>query len=300
MEVRRIDVTTKLEHETEKRLALGESQCARRPCTLLFNTSSLRLTGAINDTGVVARTRLLPGAAGGDGYEYGTEVAVFAFDSIELGPEVNVTLCGQRALVLLSRSSVLLNTTLRAKPGTLGGFVGGYSVARYDTDLYDDFPRDVTIHDYGDKAPLHDEGTPESNNINGPGSPNVRVYLLTVRAEADDLPEIQTITTSAQAGQTLGGSFVLRYAGYATYPIPCDATAADVKAAIEDGLNAAPLSELAVIDRTRATPGVGRVNVTRATPDSQGGYVWTVTFRTATPGDIATLGVDDLLTGIEV
>jgi hypothetical protein len=41
------------------------------------------------------------------------QVAVFAFDSIQLGPEVEVTLAGQRALVLTTRSSASINTTFR-------------------------------------------------------------------------------------------------------------------------------------------------------------------------------------------
>jgi hypothetical protein len=102
-------------------------------CRLLFNTSDATLRGSVDARGRVAVT---PG---------GQPVAVFAFDSIELGPEVNVTLVGQRPLVLLSRSSVVLNTTLAAKPGTLGGFLGGFSWGRLPSDALSDDPLDLHL-----------------------------------------------------------------------------------------------------------------------------------------------------------
>ena len=94
-------------------------------CRLVFNTSSLQVIGMVmtpfgSHTPVHFR---MEGAIGVT--RFGTEVAVFTFDQIELGPEVNVTVVGQRPLVLLSRSMLLLNTTIAATPGTLGGFPGG-------------------------------------------------------------------------------------------------------------------------------------------------------------------------------
>ena len=249
-------------------------------CEIHFDTSELRLSGAINDWGVAATT------------DQGTEVAVFAFDSIELGPEIVVKLTGQRALVLLSRSSVVLNTTLNATPGTLGGFPGGFSWGRNVSHALWDHPDDFHPSRLeGDSAMVHPvaetdtvarggdtygnriqqpgsggaqavpEGVP-SNNVNGPGSGNVRVYLQTVTTSADDVDEVQTITTTADQEQTLGGGFKLQYAWpgstcqtrwgqdpttmaadptgcwYTTRLIPHDASAAKVKAAIEQGLNA--------------------------------------------------------------
>jgi hypothetical protein len=64
----------------------------------------------------------------------GVSVAVFSFDSIDIGPNVNVTVTGQRALVLTSRSSVKIDTNFRSFPGALGGFPGGYSVGRRQED----------------------------------------------------------------------------------------------------------------------------------------------------------------------
>ena len=92
--------------------ALTQSQCSNVQCSLLFNTSDAALSGAVNATGVITAT------------PDGTEVALWAFDSIDLDEHVNITLTGQRAMALVSRSSVRINTTLHTVPGTLGGFPG--------------------------------------------------------------------------------------------------------------------------------------------------------------------------------
>lgn len=62
-------------------------------CDLLFNTSSAVFSGAVNAQGVLTTTA------------NGTEVAVWVFESIDLDENVNVTLTGQRAMALVSRSS---------------------------------------------------------------------------------------------------------------------------------------------------------------------------------------------------
>ena len=67
-----------LENESSELKQLNSSQCAQRKCQIMFNTSSLRLTGAISGVGQVIRT------------PNGTEVAVFTFNSIYLGPETEV------------------------------------------------------------------------------------------------------------------------------------------------------------------------------------------------------------------
>ena len=360
------------EFEDEIYQNLSSSQCTEQRCEIHFDTSELKLSGAINDWGVAATT------------DEGTEVAVFAFDSIELGPEIVVTLTGQRALVLLSRSSVILNTSLNATPGTLGGFQGGFSWGRNVSDDLRDKPDDFhpnrlerdsamrheafetdTVARAGDQygrriqrekhggSQIVPEGVP-SNNVNGPGSGNVRVFLQTVTTSAgelgfqhhpttltttttttptnphnhhhhpppsDDIDEIQTITTTADGEQTLGGGFKLQYAWpggtcktrwgqdtttmsadpsgcyYTTRLIPHDASPAQVKSAIEQGLNANQVDELWQINRESAVPGVGIVNVTRSGPDSQEGYVWSVTFASAS-GNVPDLGIVNLLTGM--
>ena len=42
----------------------------------------------------------------------GTEVAIFNFNSVYLGPEVSVILTGQRAIVITSSTTIVINTTL--------------------------------------------------------------------------------------------------------------------------------------------------------------------------------------------
>jgi len=100
--------------QAEKQIseAVTQSQCSNVQCSLLFNTSDATLSGVVNASGVIMTT------------PDGTEVALWAFDSIDLDEHVNITLTGQRAMALASRSSVRINTTLHAIPGTLGGFPG--------------------------------------------------------------------------------------------------------------------------------------------------------------------------------
>lgn len=167
-----------LEEQQSKMQNLSNSQCVHTLCELVFNTSSLNLSGAVNATGMLVT------------HENGTEVALWAFDSINLMADVNVTLVGQRAMALLSRSSVYIDTVLNAKPGTLGGFPGGFSVSRRsdnkligvcDPDL-DSSNDGVTFKQYcaGDVLVSQLENSSiVSNNINGPGSGSVRVYLKT-------------------------------------------------------------------------------------------------------------------------
>jgi hypothetical protein len=106
-----------LEDEKAKYSNLVVSGCTHTQCSIVFNTSNLKLTGAINAMGNVATT------------SDGTEAALWSFDSIDIGPEVNISVLGQRAMALLSRSSVRINITIKVEPNTLGGFPGGFSVA---------------------------------------------------------------------------------------------------------------------------------------------------------------------------
>ncbi|RYG52887.1 hypothetical protein EON67_00115, partial [archaeon] len=55
----------------------------------------------------------------------GAPAAVFHFLSVYLGPRVHVTCHGSRALALVSRSSMVIDTPITAPPGMLGGFSGG-------------------------------------------------------------------------------------------------------------------------------------------------------------------------------
>ena len=260
-------------------VALVQSQCSN-VCNLLFNTSDARLSGAVNATGVIATT------------PDGTEVALWAFDSIDIDENVNITLTGQRAMALLSRSSVRINTTFNVRPGTLGGFPGGISVARSQherlvsvcneedisrqfLDLCEDnsacCPGDVPISELAKGI--------KSNNVNGPGSPSTRVYLMTIQTSAPIVNEIQTLTTSAARGQTLSGGFRLSFNGYSTPFLKHDITAGDLKRMMEDSLN--PSTQLRKFDHTDSSAGIGVVAVSRESWGSSGGYRWSITFASA-------------------
>ena len=121
----------------------------------------------------------------------GTEVATFNFERVYLGAGVKVHTSGFRALSLLSRSSMIIDTPIIAAPGTLGGFPGGR--------LPDDF------------------------NSNGPGSGSRRVFEKTVTTRAQNVDEVQRITTSATPGENLAGGFTLKYCrGAGSKAAKCD------------------------------------------------------------------------------
>jgi hypothetical protein len=363
------------DHEMLERHILFNSQCTNLDCTLLFNTSSLMLSGVIEAEGYLART------------EKGTEVAVWNFESIELGPEVNITVIGTRACVILSRSSLVLNTTVYTFPGSIGGFPGGGEIVHDDTPYdvfvgynsthtgvrperyhyeqhralnrgktevgypgygnttawmrsdpsnstwqshkagygeYPPIPDPSGSNDYGFTNQSHRPATVNTqywrnllgvhssakNNINGPGSGNVRVYQFTVTTSATDVDEMQTVTTNAEAEQTLGGCFVLGFMGRChrmnrqgalspswgtvdhscTFPaertqcIPHDASSKDMIRYIEGGL-----------------PRAGRVTVSRehiTTGSVDGAYRWTIRFVTAVGNQEQLTIVESQLTGI--
>ncbi|KAL3801395.1 hypothetical protein HJC23_007005 [Cyclotella cryptica] len=265
----------------EKRIlqALSESQCINVKCNLLFNTSNALLIGAVNATGLIART------------PNGTEVAIWTFDSIDIDENVNVSITGQRAMVLLSRSSLRINTTLHALPGTIGGFPGGLSVARRREDrLIRVCSEQVDTREFldicegksccpGDQPISQLASGIISNNVNGPGSPSVRVYLFTIQTSAPVVFEIQSLKTSADFGQTLSGGFRLHFHEYTTPLLPHDITAHELKARMEDSLN--PSSRLKDMKRTDIPAGIGAVDVTRERFGTSGGYNWTITFTSS-------------------
>jgi len=165
--------------EEQKLVNLSNSQCSLVKCTILFNTSNLEMSGAINATGVV------------ETYEDGSEVAVWAFDSVNIGSEVTIQLYGQRAMMIVSRSSLHIDTPFYVEPGTLGGFPGGFSAARHinfrfqkvcdkaDYSLFNTSDEVSYFRCKGD-IPIHEvESNLTSNNVNGLGSSSVRVYLMT-------------------------------------------------------------------------------------------------------------------------
>ncbi|KAH9078669.1 hypothetical protein Ae201684P_019746 [Aphanomyces euteiches] len=178
-----------------------------------------------------------------------TTVAVFNFLTVYLGSRVNVVFKGNQAFALLSRSSMVLNTHLEAPPGSLGGFSGGGTLSQY--------------------------------NHNGPGSSNVRVYEHTVTTSALLQPTVQEIQTSAAPGQTLRGTFTLSSATATTTRLSFDATAAQVKAQVENAL------------------GIGLVDVQRLGQDAANvGRIWRITFSTAI-GNAPLLSATSYLTGLQ-
>ena len=264
---------------------LSSSQCSSMNdtsgCSLLFNTSAVTMRGVINMDGRLMQT------------VNGTEVAVFEFHSIYLGPEVTVTVVGQRAISLLSRTSAIINTSFVIKPGTLGGFRGGGHVGVKRQDVYSDEPDPVYICDLTSSCPSnHTVSTDAGNeiietNVNGPGSSNTRVLPFVVQTKTKQIYEVQTIHTSARAGQTLSGYFVLHYKHYSTSRIPVSASASAVRREIEDSLNRANPNSQSLNQQRRGMYnalisdediGVGAVWVTRSHTDDQGGYYWNITF----------------------
>eukprot|EP00986_Skeletonema_menzelii_P018335 scaffold26628_cov149-Skeletonema_menzelii.AAC.2 len=261
---------------------LVKSQCSDVACNLLFNTSDATLTGAVNATGVIATT------------PDGTEVSLWAFDSIDIDENVNISLTGQRAMALVSRSSVRINTTMFALPGTLGGFPGGYSVARRPTDRlvrvcnehvdsrgFLDVCRGKFPCCPGDQPISELANEIVSNNINGPGSPSTRVYLFTIQTSAPVVDEVQALTSSADAGQTLGGGFRLHFNNYTTSLLSHDISALELKRRMEDSLNPTKKNRLDRFDRLESRSGIGAVEVTRDRFGSSGGYQWNITFQSA-------------------
>ncbi|GMF42411.1 unnamed protein product [Phytophthora fragariaefolia] len=221
---------------------------------LVFDTDQAKLWGDVQLNGVVTTTRL-----------GGTSVAVFNFMTVYLGADVRVRFQGSRAVAILSRSSFIVDTELRVRPGTLGGFPGGGFIGS------------------GTSSP----GV--NNNQNGPGSTSVRVYVKTLSTWGKHIPEVQEIETSAAAGQKLQGHFILRYpsaesAGLVTETIPYDAGALDVRRRLET-----------------AFPDIGELNVERDDTLEQVpeiGRLWCVTFLSAV-GNVPQLQAQSFLTGLE-
>ncbi|RLN83643.1 hypothetical protein BBJ28_00020737, partial [Nothophytophthora sp. Chile5] len=221
---------------------------------LVFDTDRAELRGDVQLNGTIATTRL-----------GGTSVAVFNFMTVYLGAGVRVRFQGRRAVALLSRSSLIVDTELHARPGTLGGFPGGGFVGS------------------GSSVPG------ANNNQNGPGSTSVRVYVKTLSTYAKHVPEVQEIETSAAPGQKLQGHFTLRYptvesAGLRTEPIAYDASSLDVRRRLET-----------------AFPDIGELNVERddlleQVPEI--GRLWRVTFLSAV-GNVPQLQAKSALTGLQ-
>ncbi len=290
----RADFTRWWENEIEELKQLNSSMCVNEMCSLLFDTTLGTMVGAIDAVGVIKET---------DG---GNEAAIFTFNSIYLGPEVMVTIVGQRPLVLISKTTAVINTTFHINPGTLGGFPGGGSVARYIDDALIDHPRSILICQLGDYCVENGSNdtftnyTIVSNNINGPGSGNVRVNTFVISTSADDIDEVQYIQTSAQSGQTLAGGFVIHFKGFNTTIIPHDASALYLKTVLVENLNLISPSSVDISRDRQANEeiGVGLIEVTRSLQDDQQGFRWNITFSSAI-GNIEEIKVTNYLQGLQ-
>ena len=177
---RKADFTNWWANEVDELRELNMSQCSTADCNLLFNTTSLELTGVISGTGVIRTT------------DAGTEVAVFSFNSIILGPEVKVTLVGQHS-ISGEWTTAIINTTF-GSTRHYRRMQGGGNVARY-SDRLSSTPRDIFICDIGRYC---NNGTTSdmkygcalnsfvSNNVNGLISGNLRVHSFVLTSSADD------------------------------------------------------------------------------------------------------------------
>ena len=206
-------------------------------------------------------------------------------------------------MVLISKTAAVINTTINISPGTLGGFPGGRSVARLRNDSLNDTPMPIYICDlnsYCSDSPYKQYTNKElliSNNVNGPGSGNLRLIPFIIKTSASHIPEIQSVTTLATPGQILKGGFVLKFKHYTTTIIPHDASAQLVKRIIEDNLNMInPNAAVSVNRLDSSSAGVGLVNVTRSGSDPQEGFTWNITFTTAI-GNIDQIQVKSYLIG---
>ncbi len=138
----------------------------------------------------------------------GRKYACRTSTQVYLGPEITVEVTGQRALAILSRGSLVLNTSITAEPSTLGGFPGGGGVARdpgvggggggslllSPPSLPPAFGLSSLVD--GTLEGLGDGGSDvPSYNINGPGSANYRYYMFTITTSADDVDEVQRVST---------------------------------------------------------------------------------------------------------
>jgi len=182
-----------------------------------------------------------------------TQVAVFNFKYVRLERDVSIQVIGNRALVILSRSSIRFDTNMTLEPGTTGGFKGIAS--------------NKTVNNWF-----------LPNNKNGPGCPSVRVYTYTLRTTAEDVDEIQTITTTANPGQQLGGTFRIKLNDVLTPWMPHDIKAHALRLQLETLEN------------------IGKVSVKRTLNGDTGGYHWKVRFRQSV-GNITEMIPESRLTG---
>ena len=188
-----------------------EINTTQRTANLFQNGTKLTLTGF---------TRFTKG---------GTRITIFNFRAVHFGARVNVTVAGMYPLVLLSRSSIVVNTKIVIPFAQLGGWYGcdGFSTEQIE---------------------------------NGPGANPARVYMYTIVTNATDINEIQQFRTSATQGQNLGGGVTLSFRGDTSSIIPHDSLPSQVKSILETDLPR--LGKVAVSRSWRSNEGGYIWNVT--------------------------------------
>lgn len=117
-------------------------------------------------------------------------------------------------------------------------------------------------------------------NCNGPASANARVVLQTLTTSGANVDEVQSVTTTSRAGQTVRGYFLLSFKGQMTRRLAAAISASELEAALEADC-----------------PEVGDVTVSRSQRGSAGNYTWWITFASAV-GNVLQLQVRDHLRGI--
>lgn len=133
-----------------------------------------------------------------NGKGWGAPVAIFHFESIFLGPTVKIVTKGALPLVIMSRSSTVIDTRIDVRPSTLGGFPGG-------------------------RGPLLTH-----TNTLGPGAPATRFYTFTVSLGTTPVREIQEFAIGCARGQNLAGTFYFSLNGRRSGEIPANAEGTDV------------------------------------------------------------------------
>ena len=120
--------------------------------------------------------------------------------------------------------------------------------------------------------------------------PEVQSFVTTAAV----VPEVQTVTTFADINEQLGGSFTLAFDTTAMgggYYVSAQIPAA---AAAQAG---SPPTRESMQEILEAMPNIFNVSVSRAGPDEQGGYTWSITFY-GPPGNLPQLQLASMsLTG---
>lgn len=91
--------------------------------------------------------------------------------------------------------------------------------------------------------------------------------------------EIHKIVIDTISGETVYGSFKLKFGDYSTPLLSHDISAQGLKAAMEDSLNPAKVNILAAVDRLNLDEGIGRVTVSRSRIGVNNGFQWLITFN---------------------